>query len=92
MSEKEIVGKINEILCSGFELEMSQLQPEARLKDDLQLDSLDAVDMLVYLEENFKMKVEGERLAEIKVLGDVYKLVTDALLNANTDTQLRNDT
>ncbi len=88
MTEKEIVAKINDVLCTGFELDSALLKPEARLKEDLQLDSLDAVDMLVYLEENFKIQVEGERLTEIKVLGDVYKLVTDVLLSTKADTQL----
>ena len=88
MTEKEIVAKINDVLSTGFELDSALLKPEARLKEDLQLDSLDAVDMLVYLEENFKIQVEGERLTEIKVLGDVYKLVTDVLLNAKPHTQL----
>lgn len=88
MTENQIVAKINEVLSTGFELNSSLLTPQARLKEDLQLDSLDAVDMLVYLEENFKIQVEGERLTEIKVLGDVYKLVTDVLVNAKPDAQL----
>ena len=55
--------------------------PEAKLFEELGLDSLDAVDMLVYLEENLGVKVEGERLAKIRTLQDVYQLVAEVQLN-----------
>lgn len=78
MSEKEIVEKVNALMKQGFELTPDQLQPQARLKEDLGLDSLDAVDMLVYLEENLGSRIEGERLMQVKTLADVYTLVQEA--------------
>lgn len=88
MTESDMIQKINELLGTGFELTPDQLVPSARLKEDLQLDSLDAVDMLVYLEDTFKIKVAGERLAQIRVLDDVYGLVREVLSGSQNNTEM----
>jgi acyl carrier protein len=88
MTETEMVVKINELLASGFELSLDKLTPQALLKEDLALDSLDAVDMLVYLEENFSIKVAGERLTTIKTMQDVYDLVKEVLLKTDDKANL----
>ena len=88
MTELDMVQKINQLLATGFELETEQLVPSARLKEDLQLDSLDAVDMLVYLEDTFQIKVAGERLAEIRTLSDVYGLVREVLQSAQNNSEM----
>ena len=59
----------------GFELPFEKLQPEATLFQDLGLDSLDAIDMLVHLEETLGVKVETERFQHVRTLGDVYSMV-----------------
>lgn len=87
IAESEIVTKVNELMQSGFEIEPGKLQPGARLKEDLGLDSLDAVDMLVYLEENFGSRIEGERLMQVKTLTDVYTLVREAAERASNQVQ-----
>lgn len=74
-----IIERVNALMHSGFEIPQEKLKSEALLADDLGLDSLDAVDMLVYIEETLGVKVEGERLASVKTLADVYKLAADSL-------------
>lgn len=64
-------------MIEGFEIPADKLKPEAHLFTDLGLDSLDAVDMVVHLEEKIKLKVDAERMAQVRTLGDVYKLVED---------------
>jgi acyl carrier protein len=76
--ESEIVGRVNGLMQSGFELAADKLVPGARLKEDLGLDSLDAVDMLVFLEEALDARIEGERLMQVQTLADVYELVREA--------------
>ncbi len=78
MMEQEIVSKVNALMARGFELSEKDLVPTARLKEDLGLDSLDAVDMLVHLEESLGSRIEGERLMQVKTLSDVYGLVKEA--------------
>ena len=79
-----IVEQVNKLMVEGFEIPEDQLKPEAHLFTDLGLDSLDAVDMVVYLEEKIKLKVDAERMTQVKTLGDVYKLVEDLVAEKNT--------
>ena len=52
------------------------LKPEALILDDLELDSLDIVDMVVVLENAFQFKIrEEEALREIRTLGDIHNFV-----------------
>jgi acyl carrier protein len=79
----EVIRTVNELMQSGFELEEAQLVPEAKLQADLGLDSLDAVDMLVYIEEKMGVKIEGERLLTVKTLQDVYILAAESVARSN---------
>ncbi len=74
-SKLEIIEKVNNLLETGFEIPKEKLQPSARLYEDLALDSLDAVDMLVHLEDNLGVKVQGERFMQVRTLGDIHEMV-----------------
>lgn len=78
----EIIAQINQLMQQGFELPPEKLVPQASLVADLGLDSLDAVDMLVHLEDKFKVKVDGERIRSLKTLQDVYVLAAESLQKA----------
>lgn len=82
----EIQTKVNDLFIKGFEIPSEKLTPTASLYEDLGLDSLDAVDMLVHLEETFKIKVDGERLMEVRTLQNVYDLVAEVARNAGSET------
>ena len=75
MTREEIITRVNGLMHEGFELPLETLVPSATLFDDLGLDSLDAVDMLVHLQEKLDVKVDGERLMTVRTLQDVYALV-----------------
>lgn len=75
----EVINQVNSLMKSGFEIPEEKLVPTATLIGDLGLDSLDAVDMLVYIEETMGVKVEGERLASVKTLADVYQLAAESM-------------
>lgn len=79
MTDQEIIDQVHGLMQSGFEVAPEKLRPEALLKEDLGLDSLDAVDMLVYLEDSLGQRIEGERLIQVKTLADVYALVRESL-------------
>ena len=82
MNEHEIIKLCNETLASEFELELNQLTPETRFKEDLGLDSLDAVDMIVALEEAFHYKLrDNEALSRIKTIGDLHKFIINTARN-----------
>lgn len=77
MENREIIERINEFLIEEFELEDDQLKPDASLKDTLEIDSLDYVDLVVIIERNFGFKVKGEDFATIKTLNDFYNYIIE---------------
>jgi len=76
MTREEIVEKTNRIFEEGFEIEPARLVPEAKIFDDLGLDSLDIVDLIVALQKQFHVQLrEDARVREIRTLGDVYAFI-----------------
>ena len=65
-------AKIEEIvkgfLIEEIEVEEEAIKPEALLKDDLGIDSLDFVDIVVIVEKNFGFKIQAEEMDEVKNL------------------------
>ena len=72
-----ITEKINSILIEDFELPADTLTDDATLRDDLGLDSLDAIDLASKLEEQSGIVIETQVLAELNTLGDMYALVEE---------------
>ena len=76
MTDQEIIDLINSTLAEEFELNMEDMKPEALIFDDLDLDSLDIVDMVVVLENAFQFKIREEgSIREIRSLGDIHEFV-----------------
>lgn len=76
ISREEIIKRTNETLKKEFEFTDGQLVPTASLKDDLCLDSLDAVDMVVVLEQQFGVTLrQSYDLSTMKTLNDLYDFI-----------------
>ncbi|MBS1623389.1 MAG: acyl carrier protein [Bacteroidetes bacterium] len=75
MTKEDTINRINEFLSEEFEVEVGRLQPDAILKDTLELDSLDYVDLVVLLESNFSIKVKQEDFTSIRTFQDLYNYV-----------------
>jgi len=72
MTRDEIKVKVNEFLVEEFEVDPSKIQPEANLRETLDLDSLDYVDLVVVIESNFGFKVVGEDFVNIHTFDNFY--------------------
>jgi acyl carrier protein len=72
MATAEIIEKINGFLVEEFEIEPSAITPDAPLKETLELDSLDYVDLVVIIESNFGFKVKQEDFTTIHTFNDLY--------------------
>jgi acyl carrier protein len=72
MMHEEIIKTVNGFLVQEFEVEESRISPEANLRETLDLDSLDYVDLVVVIESNFGFKVKGEDFLEIHTFQDFY--------------------
>ena len=75
MTKEEVIEKINEFLVDEFEVDADSIKPEADLKETLDLDSLDYVDLVVVIESNFGFKVKGEDFVDIKTFQNFYDYV-----------------
>lgn len=75
MNKEVIIDKINDFLIDEFEVEEEEIAPEANLKDTLELDSLDFVDLVVAVEANFGVKLVGEDFVNIVTLQNFYDLI-----------------
>ena len=80
MQKEEIILKINAALAEEFEIEESAFLPDADMMKTLDLDSLDLVDMVVLIEQNFGIIVKGSDFTGIKTFRDFYNFLY-ALLN-----------
>ncbi len=77
MTIKEIKEKVENILVEEFEIEQDKLQPEALLKQDVGIDSLDFVDIVVAIEREFGFKPSTQDLKQVKTLGELYTFIQD---------------
>jgi acyl carrier protein len=77
MTEQEIIVKVNQILINDFELSPEKITPEANLREELGLDSLDGVDLVVALEKTFQIKIEETEARQIDTVGRIYKQILE---------------
>ncbi|MBR4653825.1 MAG: acyl carrier protein [Kiritimatiellae bacterium] len=74
-TEAEIEQKIKDILATDFECDPERLTPDVNLFTDLDLDSIDAVDLVVRLQQETGKKVDPESFRKIRTLRDVTAAV-----------------
>ena len=75
MTKQEIIEKVNNLLTEEFEIEAELLKPEASLKEDLEIDSLDFVDIVVLVDREFGFKPQASELKAVKTLGEFYNYI-----------------
>ncbi len=68
MERNEIEEKVRDFLIDDLEIEEEKIAPEAKLKDDLGIDSLDFVDIVVIVEKNFGFKIKPEEMHGVTTL------------------------
>lgn len=66
---------VAELLSKLFELDINDIKPESRLYDDLELDSIDAVDMVVHLQKNTGKKIKADEFKAVRTVQDVVDAV-----------------
>jgi acyl carrier protein len=79
LSRDEIFSELTRELCALFELKPEQVTPQARLYDDLDLDSIDAVDLAVRLQELTKKRIKPEQFKAVRTVEDVVDAVEQML-------------
>ncbi len=72
-----IFEKVKEILIDQLDAEDEKVTMEASIVDDLGADSLDLVDLVMSLEEEFDVEIPDEQVENIKTVGDIVKYIED---------------
>lgn len=75
LTKEEIFARVRDAMVELFELPASEITLEARLSDDLDLDSIDAIDMAARLQEITGRRVPEDALKSIRTIADVVELV-----------------
>ena len=75
MATQDIAEGLKEIMAARLGLSADQIVPEARLVEDLGLDSLDAVELAIAVERKFEIEVPEEDLTKLKTVADMLALV-----------------
>ena len=77
MAKEEIFDKLKELVVDQLGVEEDEVTMEASMQDDLGVDSLDLVDLVMSVEEEFGVKVADEDLENIKTVGDIVNYIED---------------
>ena len=75
MTRDEIYDKLSGYLQDLFEIPAEKIRPEAQLFQELDLDSIDAVDLVVQLQELTGRKIKPEQFRSVRTVGDVVDQV-----------------
>ena len=75
MTREEIITKVNSLLAEEFEIEESEFAPDANLKDTLNLDSINLVDLIALVQFNYKVTIPVEDLKKIQTFDNLYDYI-----------------
>ena len=79
MTRAEIVEIVNNFLVEEIEIEKDAIKDDARLIEDLGIDSLDFVDIVVIVEQHFGFKIKPEEMKEVCTLSQFYDYIESKL-------------
>ncbi|MCK4787639.1 MAG: acyl carrier protein [Desulfobacteraceae bacterium] len=74
----EIEGKVKKIICEQLGVSPENVVPEASFMDDLGADSLDQVELIMAMEEEFGVSIPDEEAERISTVKDVIEYIKDA--------------
>ena len=81
MNKEEIFRKIQEILSEEFKIEKESITPGAKLYEELELDSIDSVDLLVKMKQYVPGKMDPEQFKKARTIQDVVDILQPLVEN-----------
>ena len=79
MNRDDIYKKLQQILFDNFEIPAEKITPEANLYEDLDLDSIDAVDLVIHVQELIGQKIGPDEFKTARTVDDVINIVVALL-------------
>lgn len=75
MTEQEIQKVLTDALVSLFEIDAEKITPETNLYEDLEIDSIDAIDLIDYIKRQTGYKLQAEDFRNVRTVNDVVEAV-----------------
>ena len=72
-----VLEKVKAILSEQFDVEEDTITPETSISEDLEADSLDVVDLLMSIDDEFEIEVPDTEVENIKTVSDLVKYIED---------------
>lgn len=72
-----VFDKVKELVAEQLDVDADTVTVASNIQDDLGADSLDVVDLVMSIEEEFEMDIPDEAVANIKTVGDIVKYIED---------------
>ena len=72
-----VFDKVKELVAEQLDVDASEVVAEANIQDDLGADSLDVVNLIMSLEEEFEVEIPDDAAKNIKTVGDIVKYIED---------------
>jgi len=79
MNKDDILQKLKDILEELFEVDPASVTLETRIFEELDIDSIDAVDLVIKLKEFTGKKIQPEQFKNVRTINDVVELVSELL-------------
>ena len=75
MSEEEIFNKIKDMIADNFDVDKDKITENTNFKDDLDADSIDLVEFILQLEDEFGAEIPDDEAEKIKTIGDAVSYI-----------------
>jgi len=71
----DTLSRLRDVLIEDFEIDADAVVSEARIYEDIDIDSIDAIDLIVRLKEITGKKIPPERFKEVRTIGDIVEVL-----------------
>ena len=80
MNKEEILYKVEDVIVDLLAIDRALIKPEAKLVEDLDFDSIDAIELILQLEEKYEEKISADKLKSARTIQDVVDCLYELLL------------
>ena len=80
MDKEEILYKVEDVIVDLLAIDRAVIKPETKLVEDLDFDSIDAIELILQLEEKYEEKISADKLKSARTIQDVVDRLYELLL------------
>ena len=84
-----VFDKIKEILAEQLDADAEEMTMDTKIAEDLGADSLDVVELLMSIEDEFEVEIPDEEIENLKTIGDVVGIYSEQYVNQKSGEVLR---